>query len=104
MFAALIGYLAYNVAEGDDNDLLCGICSAICFTTSLIPVIGMHYKSNALGINIRVCASIFFVIFLISNFCFAGFGVRMPYYTIVNGMLLIIYSGILYKMLNIKSI
>ena len=68
----LIGYLAYYVAEGDQNDMVCGIGSAICFIATLCPLIGWQFESGKLGTNIRMMTLIFFVVFLISNFCFAG--------------------------------
>lgn len=102
--ASLIGYLAFNVAEGQDNDLICGIGSTICFVATLIPTLGLNYESSRLGTNIRVLSILFFVIFLISHFCFAAFGVRMPYYIICNGIIIIVYIAIVYKMSNIKSI
>lgn len=104
MLAALVGYLAYIVASGDGNDAICGIGSGICFVATLIPTIGLQYKSGNLGVNIRLLSAIFFIIFVISNFCFAGFGVKMPYYIIVNGILLMIYLVVFYKLQGIKNI
>ena len=104
MLAALLGYLAFNVANGEDNDVICGIGSCICFAATLIPTIGLQYDSGRLSVNIRVFSSIFFIVFLISNFCFAGFGVIMPYYIISNGIILVIYLAIIYKMSNIRTI
>lgn len=102
--AALVGYLAFNIAEGKENDTVCGIGSTVCFVSTLIPVMGLQYESGRLGVNIRVLSVLFFVGFLISHFCFAGFGVKMPYYIIINGILLIIYLAIFYKIQGIKDI
>lgn len=104
MLAALIGYLAFNVADGDENDVLCGVCSGICFAATLIPTLGIHYESERLGVNIRLFSIIFFIIFAISNFCFAGFGVKMPFYVIVNGIMLLLYLAVFYKMQRVKDI
>lgn len=102
--ASLIGYLAFNVAEGQENDIICGIGSTVCFIATLIPTIGLNYESGKLGTNIRVLSILFFVVFLIINFCFAGYNVKMPYYIICNGIVLIVYMAIIYKMSNIKTI
>lgn len=104
MLAALLGYLAFNVANGEENDVICGIGSCICFAANLIPVIGLQYESGRLSVNIRVFSAIFFVLFVISHFCFAGFGVKMPYYIIVNGIMLMIYLAIFYKIQGVKNI
>lgn len=104
MLAALVGYLAYNVARGDENNMVCGVGSSICFAATLIPTMGLHYETCRLGTNIRVFSSLFFIVFVISHFCFAGFGINMPYYIIVNGIMLMIYLAIFYKMQGIKDI
>lgn len=46
MLAALLGYLAFNVANGEDNDVICGIGSCICFAVTLIPTMGLQYESK----------------------------------------------------------
>lgn len=104
LLAALMGYLAYSVASGDENDIVCGIGSGICFGATLLPVMGFRYDSGRLGVNIRTFSAVFFVIFAISHFCFAGFGVKMPYYVIINGITLLIYLAALYKMQGVKTI
>lgn len=102
--AALVGYLAFSVAEGQENDYVCGIGSALCFVATLVPMMGLQYESGRLGANIRVFSVLFFIIFLVSHFCFAGFGVKMPYYIIVNGIILVIYLAIFYKMQGVNDI
>lgn len=102
--ASLVGCLAFNIAEGQENDMVCGVGSIICFAATLIPSIGIHYESSRLGTNIRVLSFLFFAIFLVSNFCFASFDIRMSYYIICNGIILVTYLAILYKMSNIKTI
>ena len=47
---------------------------------------------------------LFFLLFLISHFCFAWFGIQMPYYAISNGMLLLLFLAIFYKMININKL
>lgn len=104
MLATLVGYLAYNVASGEENDMVFGIGSGICFAATLIPIMGLQYESGRLGTNIRVFSALFFIVFAISHFCFAGFGVKMPYYIIVNGIMLMIYLAIFYKMQGVTDI
>ena len=104
MLVALLSYFVFSVASGDDNDVLCSIGSGICFAATLIPTMGLQYESDRLGVNIRLFSSVFFIIFAISNFCFAGFGVTMPHYIVVNGIMLMIYLAIFYKLQGIKDI
>lgn len=104
LLALLIGYYAYYVARGDKNDVICGIFSSLCFIGTLVPAIGLQYSNGRLGANIRVCSVLFFVVFLVSHFCFAAFGVGMPHYIIVNGAMLLIYLAILYRMQRMTDI
>ncbi len=102
--AGLFGYLVFNIAEGKEHDNIFGIISSVCFIATLIPTIGIQYESSRLGANIRVFSVLFFVIFIICHICFAIFGIVSPYCIIVNGILLIVYFAILYKLNSIKNI
>lgn len=104
LLSALLGYFAYYIAEGAANDILCGIGSTLCFAAALIPAMGLQYESGRFGVNVRLIAVLFFVLFLISQFCFAACGVRMPYYLIVNGIFLLVYLAVLYKMLRVGDV
>ena len=100
----ILGYSAFNIAKGDENAILGGIVSGICFAATLIPMIGLQYNSSKLGVNIRLLAGLFFIVFLISNFCYASWGINMPSYIIVNGIILLVVLAILYKMTKVNDI
>ena len=104
VLAALLGYLTYNIAEGKDNDIVCGIVSTICFLTTLAPMFGIQYDSSKVGINIRALSISFFLAFIVSHFCFAALGINLPYYIIINGIILTIYLAIVYKMQGMNEI
>lgn len=101
---SLLGYWIYDTANGDENDVLCGICSSVCLLSTLVPAIGLQYEEGRIGVNVRVLSSLFLIVFLISHFCFAIWGVVMPAYIIINGILLVIYLAIFYKMVNIREV
>ena len=96
LMALLLAYWAYDIAEGKENDVVCGVCSAICFMGTLIPMLGIGHDSSRISVNLRILSAVFFLIFLVSHFCFAIFGVRMPYYVIVNALLLLVFIAIYY--------
>ena len=52
--ASLIGYLVFNVAEGQENDILCGIGSGICSLVLQIPILREKSHSSPLGTNITI--------------------------------------------------
>lgn len=96
LIALLLAYWVFNVAEGDENDKISGICSAVCFLGTLIPLFSIDHKAPRIGVNLRVLSAVFFLLFLISHFCFAAFGVSMPYYGIVNALMLLLFIAIYY--------
>lgn len=104
VLSCLTGYLAFSIGEGKENDVLCGVFSTVCFMAATVPMVGLQYGQTRLGVNVRVMSSLFFVLFLVSHFCFAAIGIKMPYYVILNGILLLVYCGVLYKMLQINKI
>lgn len=104
LLTGILGYSTFTIAEGHENALLGSIVSSICFASTLIPMIGLQYESSKLGVNIRILSGLFFVVFLISNYCYALWGINLPNYLIVNGIIFVIVLAILYKMMNIKDI
>lgn len=104
LLASLLGYLAFNMAENDENAILGGLVSGLCFVSTLIPIIGLQYDTTRLGVNIRIMSGLFVIAFLISHYSYAGWGINMPYYLIVNGVFFLIYLVIFYKMGNINKV
>lgn len=104
LLSLLLGYWTYYVAKECDYDIECLIISTLCYMATLIPTMGFQYGSTRLGVNIRILCVVLFVLFLAINFSYAIAGISMPSYIIVNGVVLIIYLAVFYKMQNIKSI
>lgn len=95
--SALLGYLVYSVAGVDPNALLAGLFSTLCFICTLIPAFGFRYKTHALSVNLRTLSIVAFVIMLFFHIAFAAIVIKMPYYLIVNGIILCLYLGIAYS-------
>lgn len=93
-------YSAYSVAKGQENDVICGIGSAIYLFATIFPMLGLKYDSARIGTNIRILSSLFLFIFIVSHACFIYWGIRMPYYVITNSILLVIFLVILYKLMG----
>ena len=100
LLALLLAYWAFSITQGQENDIVCGVCSALCFSGTLVPTLAVSHESGRIGVNLQVLSAVFFVIFVISHFCFASFGVKMPYYVIVNGILLLAYIVILHGIIK----
>lgn len=104
LLSIILGYSIYSVAKGDENDIVCLFVSSICLLSTLIPIMGYQYSSTRLGVNIRILCVIVFIMFMAINFSFAGFGISMPAYIIANGIVLVIYLAILYKINSINNV
>lgn len=99
-----IGYFIYNAADGQPNDIICGIVSLICMVVTLIPLFGIKYESYRLGINLKVLSSITFVILLVMNLIYAYTVIKMPGYLIINGIILTLFVISFYRLSKIKDV
>ena len=95
-----IGYLAYDMAHSraDANELLVGIGTGLSVLLTLGCVIGISLKNSRMNINMKAWSGAAFLVVLVVNLCFAGFGVAMPYYLIVISLLLVIHLWVIYKL------
>lgn len=103
VISLLLGYAVYSVAGIDPKALLAGICSAACFMCTLIPAFGIRYETMGMSVNLRVLSMVAFVVMLISHFSFAAILIKMPYYIIVNGLIICIYFGVAYSINSTKQ-
>ncbi len=104
ILSLLMGYLIYHIAQGKENDALCGITSLICLVSTSIPLLGLQFDSVRLGVNLKVISAITFILFLIENILFAASAISMPYYIILNGLILVVFLTIFYKLSKIRNI
>jgi len=103
---AIIGYLAYYIAHtnNDNNDIVVGIGTAISVISTLGAGISFSLESSTVNVNMKVLCLVSFVLLMIVNFCYAGFGVSMPYYIIAIGLLLTVFIGVFKKIADINDI
>ena len=97
-----IGYLAYDMAHSraDANELLVGIGIGLSVLLTLGCVIGISLKNSRMNINMKAWSGAAFLVVLVVNLCFAGFGVAMPCYLIVMSLLLVIHLWVIYKLVE----
>ena len=102
IISALLGYAVYFVADIDPNATIAGVVSTVCFIVTLILAIGVGYDDGKMSVNIRILSLSAFTVMLISHFAFAATIVKMPYYLIVNGLILCVYLCIAYYVNSLK--
>lgn len=96
--ALLLAYWVWDIAYGRENHIVALIGSFISFTISLFPMMGIRYENSRIAVNVRSASAVFFLIMLINNFGFALWGVRMPLYVIITGILALVDLSIIYKL------
>lgn len=91
--AAAIGYLSYDMAhkDSDPNALLVGVGTFLSIAITLGCVLGLNIKNGRMSVNLKVSSIVAFIVLVITNLCYAGFGVSMPYYVIVLTLLIIVH-------------
>jgi hypothetical protein len=54
-------------------------------------------------VNIKALSWLLFILMLIMHFYYASNGVTMPYYVLINGILICIYVAIVYGIIRSKQ-
>lgn len=103
VLSSLLGYWVYSVADTDIHATLAGVLSAICLALPLTLGFGVSYNTSASLVNIRMLSCVLFLIMLILHFYYAATGISMPYYVLVNGILICIYVAIVYAIVKSKQ-
>ena len=104
---AAIGYLAYDMAHthSDPNATIVGVGTGISILITLGSLLSLSLKDSRLNINMKAWSGVAFVVLVVVNLCYAGFGVSMPYYIIVIALLMVIHLWVVYKLvLEIRNL
>lgn len=106
LVAVALAWLAYDIANDEKNnlDILVAIGTAITVLMTLGGAIALRLENTRVSINQRVWSGVMFVVMLIANFCFAGFGVKMPWYPVIIACLLVIHLGVARSIANVKDV
>jgi len=104
--AAALALLAYDMAKDEKNnlDILVAIGTGITVMITLGGALALRLENTRANVNQRVWSGVMFVVMLIANFCFADFGVKMPWYPVIIACLLVIHLGVARSIANVKDI
>lgn len=94
--AIMLAWLVYDIAYDEHSklDIYVAIGTAISVILTLGTAMAIKLEKAKVGLNLRVWSGLMFVVMVISNLCYARFGVKMPWYVVVTACLLVIYLGI----------
>lgn len=104
--AAALAWLAYDIAydEQSDHDVYVAVGTAISVLLTLGTAMAVKLENTKVGINLKVWSALMFIVLLISNFCFACLGVRMPWYVVVIACILVIHFYIIHVFSRVNEI
>lgn len=104
--SAALGYLAYHIANSntDTNDVLVGVGTFLSILFTLGCVLCISMENGRMNVNIKAWSISAFFVIVVFNLCFAGFGVKMPYYVIVLALLLVIHLWVIWKLSTIDNV
>lgn len=98
----LIAYGLYSFHDSE-NKILLSTGSFLFLATALVMTIGASFAPPRTTTNIRVVSGIFFTIALISNLIFTFINFSVPSYIIINGILLLVFTLIVYSINKAKQ-
>lgn len=101
-----LGYLTFHIANtnADTNDVVVGVGTCISVLLTLGCVWGISIENSRMNVNMKAWSITAFIVLVIINLCYAGFGVTMPYYIIVLALLLVIHLWVVWKVSTIKDV
>jgi hypothetical protein len=106
MVAAVLAWLAYDVAlnEHTDLDLYVALGTAVSVVLTLGTAMACKLENTKVGVSLKVWSGLMFIVMLITNFCFANFGVKMPWYVVVTVCLLVLHLGVARSIVSIRNV
>ena len=104
ILTAALTYLSYHIGREDENCVLLAIGTAITVFSTLALAMSVSFDNERVGMSIKACSILFFIIMFIANLCFAWMGVNAPWYVILQTVLLVIYLFVVWKLSEIKNV
>ena len=104
ILTTVLTYLAYYIGQEDEYNVLLAIGTAITILPTLGVAMSVRFANERVGLNIKICSILCFIVMFIANLGFAGMGVNAPLYVILQTVLLVTYFFIVWKLSEIKNI
>lgn len=104
--AGALSWLAYDIAYDNQTnlDVLVAIGTCISVLLTLGGAIAFQIENIKVSTSQKVWSGLMFFVMLIVNFCFANFGVKIPWYPITTICLLVLHIGVARSIINVKDV
>ncbi|CAN1487228.1 hypothetical protein MCETALH18_00104 [Methylophilaceae bacterium] len=100
--SSLITY-GFNIIDSSTIRTLITAGSFIFLNTTLVIMIGITFKHPRKNVNIKVLASVFFVLALASNLIFSFSAFSTANYVITNGIMYLLFAFITHTIYKTKQ-
>ena len=104
ILTAALTYLTYYIGKEDENNVLLAIGTAITILSTLGVSMSVRFVNKRVGLSIKVCSILCFVVMFIANLGFAWLGVNAPLYVILQIVLLVTYLFVVWKLSEVKNV
>ena len=101
--SALIGYALYALCKTEGQELLLAIGGGIALFLPLATCLGLRFEQGRTSANTAAVGGVFFVVLLIAQLFFAFVQFSTPAYVITNGILLLVFIGVVYGVAKAKQ-
>lgn len=104
LLAAILGYWLYDLSTDVNVKWVIAIGGFLSIASMLVPLMGAKFDDSKITISVKTASTLFLVIILIENFCFATFGTRIPLYIIITALSMLIAVAVVYRLSQTKDI
>lgn len=104
ILCAALTYLVYHIGREDESSGLLAAGTAITLLLTLGVLMAASVESPRLTVNLKVWSGTMSLLALFIAFCFAGFGVHVPTYIVVEALLLVTHLLVVWKITTLKSV
>ena len=104
ILTAALTYLPYHIGREDENCVLLAIGTAVTVFSTLAFAMSVKFDNERVGVSIKTCSILSFIVMFIANLCFAWLGVNAPYYIILLALLFVVYLFVVWKLYEVKNV
>ena len=104
ILTAALTYLTYHIGRNDENCALLAAGTAITVLSTLAFAMSVKFDNERVGVSIKLCSVICFIVMFIASLCFAWKGVNVPFYIILQTVLLVAYLFVVWKLFEKKNV
>ncbi len=101
--SALLAYAFYTICDVEELKWLLTVAAFVTISVTGMCSIGLSLNAERTGIMFKAFSGIFLALFIVLNLIFSFIDFNIPFYVILNGILILIYALASVSMCRIKQ-